>query len=80
VLWAGLVPEDLDYRPHLDYFSNRALHFVYGTNDPFITDERLREHEQLLREQQLDFQVHTFDGEHTIDRSALQKLAAEIYR
>ena len=80
MLWAGLVPEDLDYKPHRDYFSRRALHFVYGTNDQFITDERLREHEQLLREQQLDFQAHTFDGEHTIDRRALQKLATEIYR
>lgn len=80
VLWAGLVPEDLDYVPHHDYFAARKLHFVYGTNDPFITEERLLAHEQLLKEQQLDFQIHTFEGDHTVDRVALKKLASQICR
>ena len=79
VLWAGLVPEDLNYNPHHDYFANRELHFVYGTKDPFITEDRLREHEQLLHHQQLDFQIHTFDGEHTIDREKLRQLAEQLY-
>ncbi len=79
VLWAGLVPEDLDYRPHAEYFANRDLHFVYGTKDPFITPERLSGHERLLAEQRLDFQVHTFDGAHTVDRETLKLLAKKIY-
>lgn len=75
VLWAGLVPEDLDYRPRHDYFANKQLHFVYGTADPFITPERLAQHEQLLKDNQLDFRVHSFNGEHTVDREMLKKIA-----
>lgn len=79
LLWAGLVPEDLDYRPYREYFTEKDLHFVYGTRDPFITPERLLGHERLLKEQQLDFQIHTFDGEHTVDRETLKLLAQKIY-
>lgn len=74
VLWAGMTPEDLDYRPHQAYFASKKLHFIYGTNDPFITEERLQAHRQLIKEQKLDFHVHTFSGKHVVDREALRKL------
>ncbi len=79
VLWAGLVPEDLNYLPHQDYFLDKKLHFLYGTNDPFITPERLRQHEQLIENQQLRMEISSFEGEHTIVREVLKKLASDIY-
>jgi predicted esterase len=78
LLWAGTVPEDLDYRPHHKYFAFKKLHFVYGTEDPFITDDRLNAHRSLIREQQLDFEVHTFQGKHEVDRNALRELEGYI--
>lgn len=80
VLWAGLVPEDLNYLPHQDYLSAKKLHFLYGTKDPFITLERLQQHKQLIENQQLKVKVSTFDGEHTIVREVLKKLADDIYK
>ncbi|MFN7116110.1 MAG: alpha/beta hydrolase [Saprospiraceae bacterium] len=79
ILWAGLVPEDLNYLSHQHYFADKKLHFIYGTEDPFITPERLQQHEQLIDNQQLKLEISTYQGAHSIDRAALQQLAAGIY-
>ena len=78
VAWAGTVPEDLDYQPHLDYFQQRRLHFVYGTEDQFLTPERRRWHAAMLREKELPFAMRTFAGRHVVDRAALRELADVI--
>jgi len=78
VAWAGTVPEDLDYRPHLEYLHRRHLHFVYGAQDQFLTPERLAWHEAMLREKQLPFAVRTFAGRHVVEREALRKLNEHI--
>ena len=74
ILWAGLVPEDLDYRPHKDYFSSKNIHFVYGTEDQFLNEERLAKHQKLIEEQKLAISVHTFKGPHRIDREKLKEI------
>ncbi len=78
VLWAGLVPEDLDYLAYQDYFLDKKLHFVYGINDPFLTPERLEQHQQLIENQQLIIEIDTFEGEHTINRETLLQLSEKI--
>lgn len=78
ILWAGLVPEDLDFRPHQAYFAEKQLHFVYGTNDPFLTEKRLTFHQEVIQKNNLDIKVRTFDGAHTIDREVLAGIFAEI--
>lgn len=79
VLWAGFVPEDLDYLSHQFYLSDKNLHFIYGTNDPFITPERLEQHKQLIENQKLVINIVTFEGVHALDRSALSQLAKQLY-
>ncbi|MEZ4960910.1 MAG: hypothetical protein R2830_13890 [Saprospiraceae bacterium] len=74
VLWAGLMPEDLDYRPHQDYFSGKKLCFAYGLQDPFLTDERLAWQQKFAAEQGLDFNLAAFGGAHEIDRETLRKI------
>lgn len=78
VLWAGMLPEDLDYQAHQDYFADKKLHFVYGTNDPFITTERMQQIAQLIENHHLNVEIQTFEGEHTVDRSALQALVTNF--
>ncbi len=78
VLWAGLLPEDLNYQPHTDYFASKKLHFVYGTKDPFLTEERLQAHRQLIEEQQLNFRVDIFEGKHVVDRAVLRRLDGRV--
>ncbi|MCI5083168.1 MAG: alpha/beta hydrolase [Saprospiraceae bacterium] len=78
VFWAGMIPEDLDYRPHQKYFESVDLHFVYGDQDPFISSERIDFIRSLIAEQQLHVQEWTFEGKHTINREKLKELAAHL--
>lgn len=77
VLWAGTIPEDIDYRPKLDYFRDKRLHFVYGTADQFLTEDRLQTYRLELAKTGLSFEEHTFEGRHQVDRSALSLLFEE---
>jgi predicted esterase len=78
VLWAGQLPEDLDYASQTGFFSKRKLHFVYGTADPFLTEERLAWQQNFAVEQHLPLDVMVFDGKHEVEKKALQKLNARI--
>ncbi|MCB0568247.1 MAG: dienelactone hydrolase family protein [Phaeodactylibacter sp.] len=78
ILWAGAIPEDLHYLPQAGYFSDKALHFVYGTQDPFFNQERLQEQQQLISDNNLAFRIHTFEGRHVVDESVLREIAAEM--
>lgn len=76
ILWAGTIPEDLDYRPQEAFFAARQLHYVYGTEDPFLTPERIAQAKDLMTQQRLLFHLHTFSGKHTVDRQMLAQVAA----
>lgn len=78
VLWAGGIPEDIDYTPAGSYLQGKPLHFVYGMEDPFMTPERLAEQQALAAQLPMDYQVHKFEGKHTVEREALQRLFAQI--
>ncbi len=78
ILWAGLLPEDLDYRPFQDYFNNKKTIFIYGLNDPYVTPERLQWQADFAKEQGLNMEVKTFAGKHEIDREMLKSLAAAL--
>ncbi|MEM9919349.1 MAG: phospholipase [Bacteroidota bacterium] len=75
ILWSGFIPEDIDYAPHLDYLADKRLHFVYGIHDRFLTDERLQMHRDLIRDQKLKVDHHTFEGGHRIDQDLLLEMA-----
>lgn len=74
ILLAGMVPEDLNYRPHLDYFNSKELTWIYGTSDPILTEKRLEVIRSVIREQQLDFEEKTFEGKHEMTREVLKSL------
>ena len=78
LLWAGLMPEDLDYRPHRDFFAKRKVKFVYGTKDPFLTVERLNWQRQFAAEQLPVFDEEKFEGVHEVPRDVLVRVAASL--
>lgn len=78
ILWAGLLPEDLNYSPFLDYFNKKKIIFVYGLNDPYVTPERLQWQANFAMEQGLNVEVQTFGGKHEIDREMLKSLASGL--
>ena len=78
ILWAGLLPDDLDYKPFKDYFKTKNLYWVYGTKDQFLTPERLDWQKKFCQRMLLDFKEITFDGKHEIDREVLIDLNTKL--
>lgn len=78
VLWAGLLPDDLDFTLQTDYFLSKKLHFVYGLKDEFLTEERLQWQLNFAKDQMLEFHVFPFEGGHEVDKKALQEFAATL--
>lgn len=78
ILWAGLLPEDLDYTPYQSYFNSKKTIFVYGKNDQYITIERLKWQEDFAKKQGLKYETYTFEGKHEIDRVLLKKMANQL--
>lgn len=78
ILWAGSIPEDLHYLPHAGYFADKGLHVVYGTQDPFLNQDRIDEQRRLIRANKLAFQEHTFEGRHVVEEGKLREMAALI--
>lgn len=78
VLWGGMIPEDLDYIPHKAYWSAKKIYGMFGTEDQFITPERIEFHRNLIRSQALEVEERTFEGGHVVDRAALVELFKDI--
>ncbi len=66
ILWAGLLPEDIDYQPALPYFRGRSLHFFYAEDDPLLTAERLSFHRNVVARSGLVFEEHQYLGGHKV--------------
>lgn len=77
ILFGSMLPEDLDYRPYIDYFNTKELIWIYGTADPFLTDTRLEFNRQVLEKNKLNFEERTFDGKHEVKREVLEELFAD---
>lgn len=77
ILWAGLFPEDINYLPHQEYLRDTHFHFIYGTEDQYLTPEREAIHRKLLADQQLKVQIHSFKGPHQVDRQVLMDFVQE---
>jgi predicted esterase len=75
ILWAGIFPDDLDFASGHAVLAKKQTVLVRGTNDPFITEERLAHSQKLIDQLQITPETITFDGGHEIDIEVLQKLS-----
>lgn len=71
IMWAGLIPEDLNYLPHRAYFAEKSMHLIYGDKDQFLTTSRMEKHQELVNRFQFDIHHHTFKGKHRVIRTHL---------
>jgi pimeloyl-ACP methyl ester carboxylesterase len=74
-LWAGGMPPDLDLDAHQSLFQRLDLTLVLGTEDEYISDERLANEVARLDEYDIPHRIIRFDGTHRIDPDALADLA-----
>lgn len=79
VLWAGMFPPDLPLEISSKVFAGKSIKMVYGLQDSFIKEEAINQQKLTLQQQQLYYDIITFEGEHTIDAKTLQQLAATTY-
>lgn len=73
IVWAGMIPNDVPIRSQSEKLKLCA---VLGTQDPFIPAEKIEAFQKTLAELGMpdSYQVIRYDGGHTIDPSALEKV------
>lgn len=76
VLWAAAFPEDIDFESGKTALKGIPVDVVYGTQDEFITSDKLQHQQDIMNRLGITPQIHTFNGGHTIDQSLLLKLQA----
>jgi predicted esterase len=74
ILWAGIFPPDLPFNLGSEKLSNTEVIQVYGTNDPYLTPEKIEEQTVLQQKLGVQVEVKTFDGGHEIDQNTLASL------
>ncbi len=74
ILWAGILPFDLNIDNAGEKLGDLEKWCVYGLQDPYLQDEKMKEMTDLVSRTGLDFQYITFDGKHEIDTETLKEL------
>ncbi len=77
LLWAGELAHDLDLGVHAETLRRLALTLIVGTEDQFITPERLAELETRLIKYSIPYRLRPFKGNHRLDVETLQIVAQE---
>lgn len=71
ILWAGLFPPDLDFSVSREILKDKNIKFVYGTEDPYLNDDRFAEMELLTSKLAINPEILRFNGGHSIDKGVL---------
>ncbi|MFT7590003.1 MAG: putative esterase [Limisphaerales bacterium] len=71
VLWAGNFPHDVKDQSRL---ANINGYLVYGTRDPFLSADQVKEAKQFLNTLNMDFKTITFEGKHHLNSDTLTQL------
>ena len=74
ILWAGILPFDLDLENASQHLGELDRICVYGTKDPYLTDKKMDEMTDLAGRTNLSFTYLNFEGGHDIDQELLTGL------
>lgn len=69
--WAGWIPEDISYVHLKEYFSDKKNYLIYGDADEYITDDSRKGIDDVIRVNDLKFEIIRFEGSHRIPKDAL---------
>lgn len=78
ILWAGVVPPDIDFSKGKKLLKNKPFYFVYGKEDPFLKESSFEDIFQLFKKLDIQPGIHTFEGGHHIDENTLLKLFSTV--
>jgi len=75
VIWAGEIPDDIDFDKFNDLFKIKPVHLVIGDNDEFVSEQILEAFAGFLKMKSINYHLHRYKGGHKIDESLLLELA-----
>lgn len=71
MLWGGGIPSDLDFKSAVPILNSLNLKLVVGRKDEFIKEDDIKEHQGLLNENFIKFELIRYDGGHQLDSLTL---------
>lgn len=74
ILWGGLFPHDLDFSINYDKLQQAPTFLLYGDDDPFRDDQKLKERHEIVDNAGLQYEHIEFKGGHEIPPEALEYL------
>ncbi|HET9052877.1 MAG TPA: alpha/beta hydrolase [Cyclobacteriaceae bacterium] len=74
ILWAGILPSDMDFEKGKRLLKQKEVAVVYGKNDPFLNESRFAELKTLTEKLEITPRPIVFDGAHEIHEPTLLAL------
>jgi predicted esterase len=74
ILWAGLIPPELDLEAERGIYANLDLVLVLGSKDEYAKPEVITEQHNRLKTHKIPFRFIGFEGGHAIYPGTLKKL------
>ena len=74
ILWSGIFPPDMDFDSARQVIHEKEIFWVYGSGDPFLSDERHQEMKKMATRLSAAVNEIVFEGAHEIDEGTLLRL------
>jgi len=71
ILWAGIFPPDLPPLKGTEHLKNKAVFWVYGTEDPYLSSSLFKEQEEIAEQLQTAPISIKFEGKHEMNDAVL---------
>jgi predicted esterase len=71
VLWAGILPPDMDFEKGKSILANKKVIVVFGDQDPLVTEKHKAEMNVLCLKLSIRPEIIEFTGGHDIDEATL---------
>jgi predicted esterase len=75
ILWAGLFPPDMDFARGHALLADKKTYMVIGNQDPFLTEERMKEFDTLAEKLNIAPEKIRFEGKHELHTGLLEDFA-----
>ena len=79
ILWAGIFPPDLPPLKSTDRLKDKQCLLVYGLQDEFLTEARIKEQESIAEQIKITPESITFEGQHELSDQILSEIADKPY-
>lgn len=74
ILWAGILPPDMDFEKGKQLLKEKVVQVVYGKHDPYLNESRFGEMKTLAEKLEITPAQIAFEGAHEIHEATLLTL------